>query len=165
MASIDRLSPLLALGVGVLHAGLSPVLVVSGVAPNLVLGASVILAAMSGPIPALIVAFGGGLAANLYAPEPIGTLPLVLVAVTALVALGARLLGGPRAVYAVAAVFPASILTELATAVVAALAAGSWPIPPMDVTLRGAALTSAMAAMVVMAISVVSWRRRRPALA
>ena len=158
MASIDRLSPLLALAVGVVHAGLSPVVAVAGAVPNLVVLASVLLASLVGATPALVVAFGGGLVASLYGGEPLGALALTTVLVTGLVAVAAGRFESVAALYAVAAVFGGSLVVDAATAAVAGVVADGWPMAPLDVSVRAASLNAGLAALIVAAIAL---RRRR----
>lgn len=163
MASIDRLSPLLAIAVGVLHAGLSPVISLAGAVPNLVLLASVILASWVGAVPALVVAFAGGLVASLYGGEPLGAVPLVTVVVTGLVAVGAGRVAPIAPVYAVGAVFVGSLVADRATTAVASVVAGGWPMAPLEVAIRAASLNATLAALVV-AGAILLTRRRRPAV-
>ena len=96
-----------------MHAGLAPVIEVAGVRPNLVLVAVVLVTALIGFGPGIIWAFVGGLTANLLVQDPLGTLPLSLLLVSAMVAGGSRLLGRLTWVYPVLACFAGSIIADL----------------------------------------------------
>jgi hypothetical protein len=163
--TIHRLSPALALAVGVVHAGLSPVAAIAGVVPNLVLVAAVLLAAHRATVPALVVAFGGGLVGSVYAAEPPGAIPLALVVVVGATAVGARYVELPPGAYAVAAAFVGGVAAEVATALVSGFAGGeAWPMPALDVIAVAAALNAAIA-LVVLLLAAASRRVRRPAVA
>ncbi len=57
---------------GIVHAGLSPVIEIAGVRPNLMLVAVVLVTALAGFGPGVVWAFAGGLTANLLTHEPLG---------------------------------------------------------------------------------------------
>lgn len=86
---------------------------IAGVRPNLILVAVVLVTALLGFGPGIVWAFVGGLTANLLVQDPLGTLPLALLLVSAMVAGGARLLGRLTWVYPVLACFAGSVLADL----------------------------------------------------
>ena len=160
MAAINRLSPILALAVGVAHAGLAPVLVIAAVKPNVVLIATVLAAAFLGPLPGLTVAFVGGLVANAYSAAPFGSVPLALVAVAAVTSLAAPRFGHVAHVYADVAVLAGSIVADLGTAIAGvAMAGGAWPVPPVELVIRAAAVNAGLGALVVLAVRLRHRRR------
>ena len=61
---------------GIVHAGLSPVIEIAGVRPNLMLVAVVLVTALAGFGPGVVWAFAGGLTANLLTNDPLGAGPL-----------------------------------------------------------------------------------------
>src|SRR2546423_3749733 len=69
-------SVLLAILVGILHAGLAPAVVMGGVKPNLVLVAVVLVTTSFGFSAGITWAFLAGLVANLLIPEPPGSIPV-----------------------------------------------------------------------------------------
>lgn len=86
---------------------------IAGVRPNLILVAVVLVTALLGFGPGIVWAFVGGLTANLLVQDPLGTLPLALLLVSAMVAGGGRLLGRLTWVYPVLACFAGSVLADL----------------------------------------------------
>lgn len=164
MASINRLSPILAIAVGVIHAGLAPVLVVAGVRPNLVLVASVLVATSLGFAPGVTWAFLGGLTANLLSREPLGSIPLSLLAAAALAASAAPLLGRVPVVYPVLATFVGSIVADaIVIAIAQLLRGGAWAAQPVEIVMTAAALNAALAALVIVPIRLLQRRRERAA--
>src|SRR5687768_11827004 len=110
---MSYLSPLLAVVVGIVHAGLAPVIVIAGVKPNLVLVAVVLVTCLMGFTPGITWAFVAGLTANLLVGEPLGSVPLVLLLVAVLVAGGSRALGGLVWIYPIAAAFIGSVVADM----------------------------------------------------
>ena len=162
MASINRLSPILAIAVGVLHAGLSPILVVAGVTPNLALVASVLVVTSAGFVPGVTWAFIAGLTANLLGGEPLGSVPLSLLAAVGLAAAAAPLLGRVPLVYPVVAVFAGSLVADAVMLLSHQLVRGGpWPGVPLQVILTAAALNAGLAALVLIPIRVLNRRRAR----
>lgn len=104
---------LVAIVVGIVHAGLAPVIEIAGVRPNLVLVSVVLVTALLGFGPGIVWAFAGGLTANLLGEDPLGALPLAMLLVSAMVAGGGRLLGRLTWVYPVLACFAGSVLADL----------------------------------------------------
>jgi rod shape-determining protein MreD len=142
---IGYTSVLLAVVVGILHAGLSPEIEVAGVRPNLMLVAVVLVTALAGFGPGVIWAFAGGLTANLLTHEPLGAMPLSLLAVSAMVAGGDRLFGRLIWVYPIMAAFVGSILADLIILGVFRLMA-NMPATgvPIDLILPAAVLNAAL---------------------
>jgi rod shape-determining protein MreD len=145
------LSPLLAVIVGIVHAGLAPVIVLAGVKPNLVLVAVVLVTCLFGFMPGLTWAFAAGLTANLLVGEPLGSVPLMLLIVAAIVAGGSRLLGGLVWIYPVAAAFAGSVVADVGSIVIAQLVADAVPgPPPMDLIFTAAALNAAIVGLLLL---------------
>jgi rod shape-determining protein MreD len=97
---------------GIVHAGVSPEIVVAGVHPDLLLVGVVLVTAVLGMTHGLLWAFVGGVTANLLVPEPLGAVPLALLAVVALVGGGGRLLGRLVWVYPVLATVVCSVVAD-----------------------------------------------------
>lgn len=98
---------------GIVHAAISPVIVVGDVKPNLVLVAVVLVTCLRGFGPGIVLAFVGGLTANLLVSDPLGSIPLALLIVAAFTAGGARILGQAAWVYPVLAVGVGSVVADL----------------------------------------------------
>jgi len=147
---MSYLSPLLAVVVGIVHAGLAPVIVVAGVKPNLVLVAVVLVTCLAGFVPGITWAFVAGLTANLLVGEPLGSVPLVLLVVAALVAGGSRVLGGLIWIYPVAAAFVGSVVADLGSLFISQLVAEATPSgPPFDIILVAAVLNAAIVGLLL----------------
>jgi rod shape-determining protein MreD len=112
-SEITYTSVLLAIVVGIVHAGLAPVIEIADVRPNLILVSVVLVTALLGFGPGILWAFAGGLTANLLVQDPLGSLPLALLLVSAMVAGGSRVLGRLTWVYPVLAAFAGSVLADL----------------------------------------------------
>lgn len=112
-SEITYTSVLLAIVAGIVHAGLAPVIEIAGVRPNLVLVAVVLVTALLGFGPGIVWAFVGGLTANLLVQGPLGSLPLALLMVAALVAGLGRVLGRLTWVFPVIAGFAGSVVADL----------------------------------------------------
>ena len=98
---------------GIAHAGLAPEIEVAGVRPNLMLIAVVLVTALAGFGPGVVWAFAGGVTANLISTAPLGSIPLSLLLVSALVAGGDRVLGRLIWLYPLLAAFAGSVLADL----------------------------------------------------
>lgn len=101
--------------VGIVHAGLAPVIEVAGVHPNLVLVAVVLVTTIQGFGPGIVWAFVAGLTANLLVTDPLGSLPLSMLLVSAMVAGGDRLLGRLVWLYPLLAALVGSVLADVVT--------------------------------------------------
>lgn len=135
---------------GIVHAALAPVIVVGGVKPNLVLVAVVLVTCLFGVLPGITWAFTAGLTANLLVGDPLGSIPLAMLIVAALVAGGARLLGRVGWIYPIVATFAGSIVADLVTLGIAQLVTDAAPTPiPVDLILAAATLNAAIAALLL----------------
>jgi len=144
-SEIGYTSVLLAVVVGIVHAGLSPVIEIAGVRPNLMLVAVVLVTALAGFGPGVVWAFAGGLAANLLTHEPLGAVPLSLLLVSAMVAGGDRLFGRLIWLYPILAAFAGSILADLVILGVFRLITGGLALGvPIDLILPAAVLNAAL---------------------
>ncbi|HEU4863781.1 MAG TPA: rod shape-determining protein MreD [Candidatus Limnocylindria bacterium] len=149
-AAISYLSPLLAVIVGILHASLSPVIVIGGVKPNLVLVAVVLVTAIIGFLPGITWAFVAGLTANLLVGEPLGSVPLTMLLVAVLTAGGGRMLGRMVWIYPVLAAFAGSIVADVASLGISQLVSDASIVGiPTGVILGAALLNAAIAALLV----------------
>ena len=109
---ITYTSALVAILIGTVHAGLAPVIQVAGVHPNLALVAVVLVTAVFGFSQGTVWAFATGLTANLLVSAPLGSLPLTLLLVSAVVAGGDRIMGRLVWVYPVLAAFGGSLVAD-----------------------------------------------------
>ena len=160
VASINRLSPILAIAVGVLHAGLSPILLVAGVKPNLALVASVLVATSAGFAPGVTWAFLAGLTANLLGGEPLGSVPLSLLAAVGLASAAAPLMQRVPLLYPVVAVFAGSIVADAIMLLSHQLVRGGpWPGIPLQIVAAAALLNAALAALVLIPTRLMARRR------
>ena len=120
-------------------------MIIAGVKPNLVLVAVVLVTTNFGFEAGIAWAFVAGLVANLLIPEPLGSIPLALLAVAVVVAAGARLLGRLTWVYPVGAAFVGSILADLVSLAALSLVAGSLRTTiPVDLLISAAVLNAAI---------------------
>lgn len=135
---------------GIVHAAVAPVIIVAGVKPNLVLVAVVLVTSLIGFLPGITWAFVAGLTANLLVGEPLGAVPLVMLVVAAMVAGGARILGGMVWVYPVLAAFAGSILADLGSLAISQMVTDAVPaLPPAEVLLTAAALNAVIVAILL----------------
>jgi cell shape-determining protein MreD len=95
--------------------------------PNLILAAVVAVTAVLGLGAGALWAFVGGLTANLLTTDPLGTIPLGLLAVAALVALLARPLGSHGTLLALVGGALGSALLDMAAAGVLILEGNAGP--------------------------------------
>ena len=146
---ISYTSVLLAVVVGIAHAGLAPEIEVAGVRPNLMLVAVVLVTALAGFGPGVIWAFAGGVTANLISTAPIGSIPLSLLLVAALVAGGDRVLGRLVWLYPILAGFAASILADLVIIGVFRLLGAVAPAIPFNLILPAAVLNAAIVGLLL----------------
>jgi len=148
---ITSVTLLLAVLIGILHAAVAPIVVVGNVHPNLMVVAVVLVTVLNGFAPGVALAFIGGLTANLLIRDPLGSLPLELLLVAALVAGGERLFGRLSWAYPLTAVALASILVEVMSLLVLQLVdeplGGGWPA---DRIVAAALLNTAIAAIVIL---------------
>jgi len=135
--------------VGIAHAGLAPEIEVAGVHPNLMLVAVVLVTALAGFGPGVVWAFAGGVTANLISTAPLGSIPLSLLLVAALVAGGDRLLGRLIWLYPILVAFVGSILAELVIIGVFRLLGAIAPAIPFDLILPAAVLNAAIVGLLL----------------
>lgn len=150
-AAISYLHPLLAFLVGILHAAIAPVIVIGGVKPSLVLVAVVLVTVLLGFLPGITWAFVAGLAANLLVGAPLGSVPLTMLIVAAIVAGGGRLLGRLTWIYPLIAVFVGSVIADVIALLIAQLVADASLIGglPLDIMLAAATLNAVVAGLVL----------------
>jgi rod shape-determining protein MreD len=157
--AINYLSPLLAVITGIVHAGLSPVILVGGVKPNVILVAVVLVTCLFGFLPGITWAFAGGLTANLLVGEPLGSLPLVLLAVAALVAGGQRLFGRLTWLYPLLGAFAGSIVNDIGGLLLFQLVEEPARSGiPMQLILAAAALNTALAGLLLFPVRTLAHR-------
>jgi rod shape-determining protein MreD len=144
---ITYTSVLLAVVVGIVHGGLAPEIEVGGVRPNLVLVAVVLVTALAGFGPGVIWAFAGGITANLMSTAPLGSIPLSLLLVAAIVAGGDRVLGRLVWVYPIIAAFVASVIADVVILGVYRLLGALTPGIPLNLILPAAVLNAAIAGL------------------
>ncbi|HTI30318.1 MAG TPA: hypothetical protein VL687_08180 [Methylomirabilota bacterium] len=129
---------------------------VGDVHPNLMVVAVVLVTVLNGFGPGVAWAFVGGLTANLLVRDPLGSLPLELLVVAALVTGGERLFGRLSWVYPLVAVALGSILVEIMSLLVLRLVdeplGGGWPAGRI---LEAALLNTAIAAIVILPIRIL----------
>lgn len=142
-----------------MHAALAPIIVIAGVKPNLILVAVVVVAAAFGFSHGILWAFLGGSMANLLVPQPLGSIPLVLLVVAALVAGGARLVGRFVFPYPIVATLAASLVADTLGLVIFRLVAdppqGGIPI---GLLLPAAVLNAALAMVLVLPVRALATR-------
>ena len=133
---------------GIAHAGLAPEIEVAGVRPNLMLVAVVLVTALAGFGPGVVWAFAGGVTANLISTAPLGSIPLSLLLVSALVAGGDRVLGRLIWLYPLLAAFAGSVLADLVMIGVFRLLGADIALAiPFDLILPAAVLNAAIAGL------------------
>lgn len=158
---ITYTSILLAILVGIVHAGLAPAVVVGGVKPNLVLVAVVLVTSSFGFGVGITWAFLAGLVANLLIPEPLGSIPLALLVVAAIVSGGDRVLGRLVWAYPIVAAFVGSIVADLVSLAALSLVGGSLGTSvPLQLILPAAVLNAATAALLLVPLRVMLVRYR-----
>lgn len=157
--AIAYTSALLAVLFGIVHAAIAPVIIVAGVKPNLILVAVVLVAATFGFSHGIVWAFIGGTVANLLVPAPLGSVPLVLLVVAALVAGGARLIGRFSYPYPIVAALAASLVADALSLVIFRLVAEPPQAGiPLDLMLPAAVLNAAIAGLFVVPVRAVASR-------
>lgn len=147
---ITYTSVLIAILAGTVHAGLAPVIQVAGVYPDLVLVAVVLVTTVFGFTQGLIWAFVAGLTANLLVAAPLGSLPLALLLVSALVTGGGLVLGRLVWVYPVVATLAASVVADLIALLVSQLVGDPINLADaFDLILPAAVLNAAIAGLLL----------------
>lgn len=136
---------------GVLHAAIAPAIVIGGVKPNLVLVAVVLVTVLLGFLPGIVWAFAAGVAANLLVGAPLGSVPLAMLLVAAIVAGGGRILGRLTWIYPLVAVFVGSAVADVISLLLAQLVADASLIGgvPLDIVLAAATLNVVVAGLLL----------------
>lgn len=158
-SAITYTSALVAILIGIVHAGLAPVIQVAGVYPNLALVAVVLVTAVFGFSQGTIWAFAAGLTANLLVAAPLGSLPFTFLLVSALVAGGDRLLGRLVWVYPVLATFAGSLVADAATLAIGRLvgeAGGGGDA--LSLMIPAAVLNAALAGLLLPVVRIAAGR-------
>lgn len=126
-------------------------LLIGGVKPSIILVAVVLVTVLVGFLPGITWAFVGGLAANLLVGDPLGSVPLSLLVVAAVVAGGARLLGRMSWIYPVIAVALGSIVADIASLAIGRLVAGGPLLSglPTELMMGAALLNAALAGILL----------------
>lgn len=133
-----------------MHAALAPVILVGGVMPNLLLVGVVLVTALAGFMPGITWAFAAGLTANLLVGEPLGSLPLAMLLVAALVAGAGRALGRLTWIFPPLSAFAGSMLADAVALSIRQLIGGAsmerWPL---GIILAAAAINALLALLLV----------------
>lgn len=136
--------------VGIVHAGLAPVLLIGGVKPDLVLVAVVLVTTSFGFTQGITWAFVSGTVANLLVPEPLGSVPLALLAVAVLVRAGGTFLGRLVWVYPIAAAFVGSVVADVVSLASLTFVGGSMGVGvPLDLIMPAAVLNAAITGLLL----------------
>ena len=144
-----------------MQAGLAPVLVIGGVKPNLVLTAVVLVTSTFGFGAGIAWAFVAGLVSNLLTSAPLGSVPLALLAVAAIVAAGSRAFGRLVWVYPIGAAFVGSLLADLVVIAALTLVGGSvGGTVPMQVIVPAAVLNAAITGVLLVPTRILVQRYR-----
>lgn len=132
---------------------------IGGVKPNLVLVAVVLVTVIAGFLPGITWAFVAGLTANLLVGEPLGSVPLTMLVVAALVAGGARVAGRSNLVYPVAAAFGGSLVADALSLGIGRLVLDTTVASvPVDLLLAAATLNAAVTAVLVLPARAIARR-------
>ena len=148
---ISYLHPLLAFLVGIAHAAIAPVILIGDVKPNLVVVAVALVTVLLGFLPGITWAFVAGVAANLLVSDPLGSVPLSMLLVAAVVAGGARVFGRLTWIYPLMAVFMGSVIADLASLLIRQLVADAPLLTglPWELVLTAAVLNAVIGAIVL----------------
>jgi rod shape-determining protein MreD len=145
--------------VGIVHAAISPVIVIGDVKPNLVLVAVVLVTCLVGFGPGIVCAFVAGLTANLLVSDPLGSIPLALLVVAALTAGGSRILGHAVWVYPMLAVAIGSVVADLVVIGLGQLVGDARVAElPTQLILSAAALNAVVGAILLLPARIVAAR-------
>ena len=150
---INYTSILLAVLSGVVHAGLAPVLQVSGVRPNILLLVVVFVTAGRGLGTGISWGFVAGLVANLLTRAPLGSIPLAMLAVAVVVAILGQFLGRLWVLVPVVGALVGSVVADAIELGVLHLLdqapSGGVPLP---LILAAAALNAALATILLLPV-------------
>jgi rod shape-determining protein MreD len=143
------------------------VIIVGGVKPNLVLVAVVLVTCRFGFLTGATWAFVAGLTANLLVSDPLGSIPLSLLVVAALVAGGNRAFGGLVWLYPILAALVGSALADVLGLAIGSLVADPGRISlPAELIAPAAVLNAAIVAILLYPTRVLAERyapEERPA--
>jgi cell shape-determining protein MreD len=154
-------SVLLAILVGIVHAGLAPVLVLGGVKPDIVLVAVVLVTTSFGFSQGIVWAFVAGTVANLLIPEPLGSVPLALLAVAAMVSAGSMVLGRLVWVYPIGAALAGSMVADFVSLGALAAVGGSLGAGiPFELIVPAAVLNAALTGLLLVPTRILQLRYR-----
>jgi cell shape-determining protein MreD len=129
------------------------------VKPNLVLVGVVLVTCLFGFLPGIVWAFAAGLTANLLVGDPLGSLPLTMLAVAALVAGGAKAFGGLVWVYPILAAIAGSMVADvLGQAIFALVADPVQPGVPIELITPAAVLNGAIVALLLVPARAIAAR-------
>ena len=135
---------------GILHAGLAPEIEIAGVRPNLILVAVVLVTALLGFSAGIGWAFIGGLTANLLTVDPLGSVPLILLVVSAFVTGTGRVAGRLTWVFPILATFVASVIYDVLSLGLAVLLGQPLRVGiPFELVVPAAFLNAAIAGLLV----------------
>jgi rod shape-determining protein MreD len=142
-------------------------IIVGGVKPDLMLVAVVLVTCRFGVLAGATWAFVGGLTANLLVTEPLGSIPLSLLLVSAVVAGGSRLLGGLVWLYPILAGLVGSPLADVVRLLVAGLVDDPGAVAfPIELIAPAAVLNAAIVALLLYPVRTITYRyapEERPA--
>ena len=137
-------------------------LVVDGVKPDLVLVAVVLVTTSFGFTQGVVWAFVAGTVANLLIPEPLGSVPLALLAVVVLVSAGSSLLGRLVWVYPVGAAFAGSVVADLVSVAALTMVGGSLGVGiPLELLIPAAVLNAALTGLLLVPARLLVLRGRQ----
>jgi rod shape-determining protein MreD len=143
------------------------VLEVGGVKPSLVLVAVVLVTTSFGFEVGVAWAFLAGLVANVLIPEPLGSVPLALLAVAVIVGAGARVMGRLVWIYPVLAAFVGSVVGDLVSLAALSFVGGSLGTSvPLQLIVPAAVLNAALTGILLVPMRMVLHRfgpEERPA--
>jgi rod shape-determining protein MreD len=134
------------------------VFLIAGVRPNLVLVAVVVVTAVFGFGQGMLWAFVAGTTANLLGFEPLGLVPLGLLAAAGLVAAADRALGRLTWLLPLAAAAASLVYDLISLGVLAVLGNGVRDPNPLTVMLPAAAVNAALAAVLFVPVFLVARR-------
>jgi rod shape-determining protein MreD len=141
--------------------------VVGDVKPDLMLVAVVLVTCRFGILTGATWAFVGGLTANLLVTQPLGSIPLSLLLVSAVVAGGNRLFGGLVWLYPILAGLIGSALADVVRLFVASLVDVSGAVVvPIELIAPAAVLNAAIVALLLYPMRAITDRyapEERPA--
>lgn len=132
-----------------------------GVKPDIVLVAVVLVTTSLGFTQGIVWAFVAGTVANLLIPEPLGSVPLAMLAVTALTSAGSTVLGRLVWVYPIGAAFAGSVIADLVSLGALTAVGGSLDVGiPLDLIIPAAVLNATLTGLLLVPTRVLLLRYR-----